>query len=145
MRKIEPIDGWKEAAKVTRLLGALMLVMVVAGLVFPTPWSVKIVTPDVSGPARPVESDSDGAAKTDPATGKVGKVEPADKIANEGASKKAEPSAGDLAMAAAEPAPKHAAHGEPRAKEVSKKQGEPEVPAPAASVRGSWSLLLSAE
>lgn len=124
--RIEPIDGWKEAAKVTRLLGALMLVMVVAGLVFPTPWSVKIATPDVSGPARPAKSDSDGAARSDPATGKEGKAETADK-------------------AVAEPAPKFAAHGEPPAKEIPKKRGEPETPAPAASARGSWSSLLSAE
>lgn len=143
--RIEPIDGWKEAAKITRLLGVLMLVMVVAGLVFPTPWSVKIATPDVSGPARPAKSDNDGAAKAGPATDKAGKAEPADKIVNEGTSKKAEPSAGDVAIAVDEPAPKHAAHGEPRAKEISKKQGEPETPAPAASARGSWSSLLSAE
>ena len=145
--RIEPVDGWKEAAKVTRRMGALILVAVVAGLVFPTPWSAKPVVPGTADKtAPPTHSGGNAAVKTDPATGKADKEGTAGRAGSDaGGTGKAVASVSDAATAADEPARKPIAHSEPQVRKISKSEGEQKAPEPPASARGSWSSVLSAD
>lgn len=142
--RIEPIDGWKEVAKVTRLMGTSMLVAVVAGLVFQTPWSAKPVVPETADKtAPPTHSGGNAAVKTDPETGKAGKEETAGRTGSDaGGTGKVVASVSGAATTADEPARKPIAHSEPQVKDGPKNESEQKAPASPVSARGSWSSVI---